>query len=146
MCFLMTIVSLVCVPLPSAERCPTLPRLYTSTTLNTVSCCPASSPLKPSCAAPTWSSCKPSSKPPARSRRRVRRPSLTCAGTAPPSTSPPMPRSIGRTSTEVRLWTIFGVSVVASKPLLPDSLMFMVMPDIQRISRSHYALQFCAAV
>lgn len=95
--------SLVCVypPLLPAERYHTLLHLYQSTRPSTVSCCPAWFLPKLSCVAATWSSCKPLSKLPARSRKPARRPFLTCAGTAPPWTSPLMPRSIGQTSTEV---------------------------------------------
>lgn len=58
-----------------------------------------SCPHRLSSAALTWSSCRSSSRPHARSRRLVRQPSLTCAGTARPSMRP----NISRTWREVRV-------------------------------------------
>lgn len=93
-----------------AEHCHTPLRLYTSTRPNTVSCCLAWCPRKLSCVAATWSSCRPSSKRPAKSRKRARRPLLICVGTAPQSKSPLIPRSIDQTSTEVWLHTVWNDS------------------------------------
>lgn len=87
--------------LPPAERCHTLPHLYRSTRPNTVNSCLGWCRPKLSCVAATWSWCKPSFKLPARSKKPARRPSLTCAGTAPPLTSPWTLESIVRTWTEV---------------------------------------------
>lgn len=98
-------------PLLPTERYHTLLRLYRSTRPNTVSCCPAWCPPKLSCVAATWSSCKPSSKLPGRSRKPAKRPSQTCAGTAPPLTSPSTLQSIDQTSTEVLFWDIMSNSI-----------------------------------
>ena len=76
---------------------------YTSTRPTTASCCRAWCPHKPSCVGATWSSCRPSSLQPARSRRPARRPSLTCAGTVPRLKSPVTPRGIVQILTEVGL-------------------------------------------
>lgn len=86
---------------PSVEHYHILPHPFTSTRLNTVNFCPAWCPLKLSCAAATWSSCKPLSKLPERSRKPVRRRLLICGGTARLLISLLTRPSISQTLTEV---------------------------------------------
>lgn len=79
-----------------------LPR-YTWTTPRTVRSCLVWCPPKLSCAAVTWSSCKPLSRLPEKSRKHARRPSLICGGIVPPLKSLLVPKSTGQTWTEVWL-------------------------------------------